>query len=222
MGIKSNNAKFNNIKFGPKPNAGLRDDFTGTSLDSNLWEIETTPGYTLNYSVNVSSGELSIINNTSGNQFNSFAGIRSKQKFPVGTRAIVRAKHTTGQHGTFIGFCNDPDDGSGHANTLPALAWYGRSLTGGTIWAGETTVGSYKDELGNTGYTQYENVDHRNYYEMEIHRVSSSTVDFKLNGILKHQLTGITFENDYSVFLGTDAYAIPCELVVDWIEVILP
>jgi hypothetical protein len=222
MGVKSNNVKFNDIKFGPKPNSGLRDDFNATTLDTSVWTITSQTGYTVDYNFTVSSGELVMQNTTSNNLYNSFAGIYTNQKFPVGTRAIARVKHTTGQHGTFLGFANNPDSIAGHANTNPAISWYGRSLTGGSALAGETTVGSYKDELGATDYTQYTDVDHRSYYELEIHRVSSSVVDFKIDGVLKHQVTGITFAEDYSVFLGTDAYSPSTELIVDYVEIILP
>ena len=101
------------------------------------------------------------------------------------------------------------------------MSWYGRSLTGGTVIEGDTTV-SYKDENGTNTYHNYSDLDHRDFYTMEMYRESESVIKFFIDRNLKYTLDGIVFGDDYRIFMATDNYATPTEIEIDYIEIITP
>lgn len=213
MSMKIHGVDLNNIRLKKGtvlPSSGFYDDFT--SYDTNKWEEFATSGIT--YSISSQNGELQLLGTSASSQ-SKFAGIRSKQQFPVGSKLRTRVKMTQGQHLAF-GFANSNSSISGHSNSTPAVSWYMRTRD----WGSYTTVGSYRDENGNTDLAYYSDIDHRTYKVLEMERVDASTVTFKVDDVLVHTTTGIVLTEDYSVFFALDSYAMPSEMFVDWVEIV--
>ena len=209
MGIKSKNIIFNNIKFGPKPMLEFRDDFNGSSINTNMWDIIGSQYGTFS----VSNSELTISNTSSSS---SVMGILSKTSFPIGTRFVSRVKHVSGQHSCYIGmFESEPTTIAPHGGAVRGINFYGRASSGDTI-------GSYRDENNNSGYVPYNNILGDTYYKFEMYRESASTIRFFVNDALVHTTSGVLFQNNYKMFLGGDGFTNPNTMVIDYAEIIEP
>lgn len=219
MGIKVYNSQLNQIKMKKGTElvpTGFYDDFA-SGIDSNSWATFRSSGV-INSTIDTQGNALHL-RADSADARSRFAGIRTTTKFSVGTKLRARLKATLGQH-IALGFANSNTGVSGHANSTPSVAWYMRSLDGATTYSGVTTVGSYRDEDGVTSYGSYSNFDHRTYKILEMERVDASTVVFKVDDVVVHNLTGITFANDYSAYFAVDTYATPSEMFIDWVEIV--
>lgn len=209
-----------NIRFDKLPasvqSVAFLDEFNGSTVDTQKWDIFTygSPSYT----TNVANGYLNLEISSAPDRFN-IVGLMSKEKFSIGQTAKIRMRHIRGRHAMFLGLANSISSITGHSNATPAISWYGRSLSGSSLSAGTTTVGSYTDENNVSGYNNYDDVDHSQFHIMEIKRVTSDRVDFIIDGVIKYQLNNILFADNYSVVIAVDSYTYPCSIEVDYIEV---
>ena len=187
------------------------DDFNGTELDTNKWEI-----FGEEYgSVVVENGELIITQNGSGRAGEFLIGIVSKQYFPVGTRFRVRSKATQGRHSALIGFGAPHYPNYPHGSNVPALTWYARADN-------VTSVISMRNENGNTSSNAPSgHNDLREYQIFEFYRESATSVRIYRNDIeISHNLNTI-FHDEYQFYFSLDGWSNSgVQIKVDWVEII--
>lgn len=191
---------------------GISDNFSGSSLDTNIWSTFGTQ----HGSITVSNSECTINNSSGGNP--DKIGIYSNIQFPVGMSISVRVKHTSGRHASLIGFGESVWEPYPHAGTSIGYTWYSREDNV------SSTIGSYYDENGTTSpdfptATQ----DLTNYQILSLYRVSESQVDLYRNGVLELSRTGVKFQNRYSVYFSADGWSnvnksgMDNIIVIDWV-----
>lgn len=181
--------------YGKKPK--IIERFADSQLNSNVWGVfGTSYG-----SITVNSNNECEIRNASGGSSDRI-GIYSQLTFPVGMSLTVRSKNTSGRHSSLVGFGESVWQPFPHGRSSIGCTWYSREDNV------SSTIGSSFDENGNASSggdagTQ----DLRSYQVFRLERVSSSEVRFYRNEILEYTLTGVKFENNYSVYFSADGWS---------------